>query len=131
MKARKTRRTWLWASGLIFAAGYFGIVLARSAGYAQRAPAIGTALVTALVIPFAARSARVIRGAAWGAILGLAGAVGICAASIDMTKRISAEVLQLDVAITVITTMIACTVAGAVFAMLAERRRKLLAREAD
>jgi hypothetical protein len=37
----------------------------------------------------------------------------------------------MDVAITVTTTMIACTVAGAVFAMLAERRRKLLDDQAD
>ena len=141
--ARPKRSTaWYWGTGLLFAAGYFSIVAARYFDLAMPAPVLGTAVAVALTIPFAARARSVLRGALWGAPLGLAAAFGISVAMVlgagptrvtttlpvgaPTTRPISAEVLQTDFIITAMTTMICCVVTGAIFALLAERRRRKL-----
>jgi len=142
MAPRKKSTAWYWGSGLLFAAGYFSVVAAQYFDLAMPAPVLGAVVAVALTIPFAARARSMLRGALWGAPLGLAAAFGISAAMVlgagptrvittlpvgaPTTRPISAEVLQTDFIITAMTTMICCVVTGAIFALLAERRRHKL-----
>ena len=125
-RKRKRSHGWLWSAGLLFSAGYFTPLIARHTGYEAKAPVIGAAVAVALTIPFAAVTRGALRGALVGLALGLAAAMGICFAMVKADKPLSPEVFSIDVALTALPTMICCTAVGALFALLAERRRRLL-----
>ncbi len=127
MKRRKRPVGWLWAGSLAFAAGYLATILARHTSLEPRAPVAGTAAVVAVTIPFAAVLRRALRGGLRGLAMGLSGSFGIVLALYPPTKRpLPATVLSVDATITAVITMICCTAAGAIFAVLAERRYRQL-----
>jgi len=115
----------VWAAGLFFAVGYLVTAVVRPSAQGARAPVYGTAAAVALAIPFAARAGGMLRGALRGLGLGWAASMGIIFALYNPQKPPSQHILSLDVTITVFTTMFCCTAAGAVFALLAERRRRI------
>jgi len=126
--ARKTHKSrgWPWAAGLAFGAGYLVALACQYAGHAHRAPVLGTAAAVALSIPFAARTRRVLRGALRGLGVGLATSMGVIFGLMGAPRRVSPDVLSVDSTITVVTTLICCSGAGALFAFLAERRQRRL-----
>ena len=181
MKAPKRKHGWLWAGGLLFAAGYATVAILRGLDHTAKAPVIGSVVAVVLTIVIAARARRVLAGAGWGRWLVLAASLGIaaamvepetptlprifeldlatatvamaqcggavgpawgaglavpvtiafCAAPVRPAATISPELFQLDVVITAMTVTIPAIVAGAVFALLAERRRRRLEGDAD
>jgi len=122
--ARKVKRKtgWFWAAGLLFSAGYLAARL-MLAWRPTQTPAVVTALLVALTIPFADRARSLLRGALRGLGLGLAGSVGLAAAVLGPGGGINPVTTTL-ISISAAITMICCTVAGGIFASLAQRRRR-------
>ena len=120
----KRKRGWFWAAALLFAAGYLATRL-MMAWWPAQTPAVTTGLLVTLTIPFAARARRLLRGALRGLGLGLAGSLGLAAAVLGPGRGINPVTTTL-ISISAATIMICCTVAGGIFALLAERRRRKL-----
>ena len=122
--ARKVKRKtgWFWAAALLFAAGYLATRL-MMAWRPSQTPAVVTALLVALTIPFADRARSLLNGALRGLGLGLAGAVGLAAAVLGPGGGINPITTTL-ISISAAVITICCTVAGGIFAALARRRRR-------
>jgi len=122
--ARKVKRKtgWFWAAALLFAAGYLATRL-MMAWRPSQTPAVVTALLVALTIPFADRARSLLSGALRGLGLGLAGTMGLAAAVLGPGGGIN-PVTTTMIGISAAVTMICCTVTGGIFAALAKRRRR-------
>lgn len=116
----------MWVGGLFFAAGYLVTAVLQNTRYADRAPTLATTVAVALTIPLAARARGMLRGALRGLGLGSAAAVGIVLAMYDPKHGARPEALAAAGSLAMLVTMICCTAAGALFAHLAERRRRIL-----
>ncbi len=151
-RAAKRRYGWLWAAGLFFSAGYLITALgippmprATSTTASASRPAPPATLpapmaparyeplesplyamvaMVALMIPFAARTVGLLRGALRGLGLGAAGGAGIAFALNKVAGRVSPEDLRVASALAILTSTICCAATGAIFAFLAERRRR-------
>ena len=118
--ARKVKRKtgWFWASALLFGVGYLATRL-MIAWWPAQTPVVTTGLLVALTIPFAAGARRLLGGALRGLGLGLAGTLGLAAAVLG-----SVAFATMLICISAAVIMICCTVAGGIFASLAQRRRR-------
>jgi hypothetical protein len=125
-RKRKSRFGVMWIGGLAFAAGYLVTNLLQGTDYAGKAPTLATTVAVALTIPLAARARRVLHGALRGLGLGLAAAVGIALAMYKPEHAAHPEIAAAAGSLAMLVTMICCTIAGALFAYLAERRRRIL-----
>ena len=124
--ARKVKRKtgWFWASALLFGVGYLATRL-MIAWWPAQTPAVTTGILVALTIPFATRARRLLSGALRGLGLGLAGSLGLAAAVLGPGQGINPVTTTL-ISVSAAVIMICCTVAGGIFAYLAERRRRKL-----
>ena len=124
--ARKVKRKtgWFWAAALLFGVGYLATRL-MMAWKPSQPPTVVIPLLVALTIPFADRARSLLRGALRGLGLGLAGSLGLAAAVLGPGRGINPVTTTL-ISISAATIMICCTVAGGIFALLAERRRRKL-----
>ena len=87
-------------------------------------PLYAMVALVAMTIPFAARTRGLLAGALRGLGLGAAGAGGIALALNKMTGRVEPEALNVATALAFLTSAICCGAAGAIFALLAERRHR-------
>lgn len=145
----KKRYGWLWAGALFFSAGYLitaaGIPPAphvqpstapatatRAAPPAAPAeyerlgsPLYAMVALVALTIPFAARTRGLLAGALRGAGMGAAGAAGI-AFGLSKVWWVDTESVRKASLLAAMTSVLLCAAAGAVFALLAQRRHRRL-----
>lgn len=89
-----------------------------------RSPLYAMVALVAMTIPFAARTRGLLAGGLRGLGLGAAGAGGIALALNKMTGRVQPEAINVATAMAFLISMICCGAAGAIFALLAERRHR-------
>lgn len=117
-------RMLLWAAGLVFAAAYGQSYVLAHAGWAARAPAVGTGLAVAGTIFLARRYAHVLRSVAAGLLLGMASAAGTMMAVAPSAGGPAPERLLVATSLAATVNMIFAALAGAIFAALAGRRSR-------
>lgn len=126
--AKKGKRShgWAWAAGGCFGVAYLVVAIVSRSRYAARSPIFGTAVAVLVTMLLAGRAKGPLRGALRGLGLGWAGAMGIIFALYNPQRPPSQHVLSIDAAITILTTVLSCAVAGAAFSLLGRRRRRML-----
>lgn len=127
--AKKQRQVWFWTSAACVAVGYAAALAAARLLRPERLPLVVTGLAVAGSMLLAGRRGGLLRGALTGLVVSVSVWMGSFLAVYNPRSPGRAEDFYVLQALLGASVVLCSTVAGAIFGLLAERRRRLMEHE--